>query len=204
MTMKTNLIKMEVYFDPETDSFMAVDPETGECRDLTVSKKKSATKKKESAVSEDTTARLILETNKYTITTGAAELLGVSPDDRIEIKYEKQGNVFVPIIGSNTTFGTKAGNKLSKSLTVSCRGKANEELSQYGDQFTFEPHPSKSGLFILVGNKPCPSAVPEVKSEVVEIDDEDEEEVDEALVDLLDESSKEDEKTEVFNFELTI
>ena len=29
MTMKTNLIKMEVYFDPETDSFMAVDPETG-------------------------------------------------------------------------------------------------------------------------------------------------------------------------------
>lgn len=33
---KTNLVKMEVYFDLDTQSFIALDPETGEFRDFSV------------------------------------------------------------------------------------------------------------------------------------------------------------------------
>ena len=43
---KTNLVKMEVYFDLDTQSFIALDPETGEFRDFSVSKKSSTNKKK--------------------------------------------------------------------------------------------------------------------------------------------------------------
>lgn len=194
---KTNLVKMEVYFDLDTQSFIALDPETGEFRDFSVSKKSTTTKKK-SVVSDDATPKLILETSKYTLTQAAANLLGVEPDDRIDIKYQKIGNILVPVIGSNTAFGTKAGNKLTKSLTVSCRGKANEELSDYGSEFTFKPHPNKEGLFILEGDKPLPEPK---ESKVVKIDDksEHEKDIDDDLADLLDSDSKTDDYLEINN-----
>lgn len=137
-----------------------VDLETGET--VTVDRKvinddlkptkKSSSKKKD----DDPVPKITLESNKYCLNAAAVELLGVSPDDRLDIKMEKQGKKFIPVIGTNETFGTKSGNRLTKSFTVSCRGKANEELSKYGEVFTLTPHPSKEGLFSLTGDKEPP------------------------------------------------
>ena len=59
----------------------------------------------------------------------------------------------VPIIGTDEAFGTKGGNKLTKSNTIACRGSKNEELSKYGKEFVLATHPSKAGLFVLTSEE---------------------------------------------------
>lgn len=193
-------IKFDLYWDEESNSWEAINSETGEIKSFSPVKK-STTKKSVSKVDTDTTPKLTLETSKYILTQAAVDLLGVQPDDRIDIKYEKQGKRMVPIIGSNEAFGTKAGNKLTKSLTVSCRGKANEELSQYGTTFTITAHPIKEGLFILNGDKIIPE---QQVDDVVEIkEDQSDVDLDSELDDLLAEDST-DNITEITNFDFNI
>lgn len=91
--------------------------------------------------------KLVLEENKYCLNQAAANLMGIAPGDKIDIKYEKIDKSIVPIIGSDSVFGTRGGNKLTQSLTVACRGSKNQELSKYGTEFTIISH--KDGLFIL-------------------------------------------------------
>lgn len=59
-------------------------------------------------------------------------------------------------------------NKLTKSNSVSYRGKSNEELADLGDVFTLTPHPNADGLFVLNGNKQSNTveAVPEEEDEI--------------------------------------
>ena len=193
-------IKFDLYWDEESNSWEAINSETGEIKSFSPVKK-STTKKSVSKVDTDTTPKLTLETSKYILTQAAVDLLGVQPDDRIDIKYEKQGKRMVPIIGYNEAFGTKAGNKLTKSLTVSCRGKANEELSQYGTIFTITAHPIKEGLFILNGDKIIPE---QQVDDVVEIkEDQSDVDLDSELDDLLAEDST-DNITEITNFDFNI
>lgn len=193
-------IKFDLYWDDESNSWEAINSETGEIKSFSPVKK-STTKKSVSKVDTDTTPKLTLETSKYILTQAAADLLGVQPDDRIDIKYEKQGKRMVPIIGSNEAFGTKAGNKLTKSLTVSCRGKANEELSQYGTIFTITAHPIKEGLFILNGDKIIPEQQVDDAVEIKE--DQSDVDLDSELDDLLAEDST-DNITEITNFDFNI
>lgn len=193
-------IKFDLYWDDESNSWEAINSETGEIKSFSPVKK-STTKKSVSKVDTDTTPKLTLETSKYILTQAAADLLGVQPDDRIDIKYEKQGKRMVPIIGSNEAFGTKAGNKLTKSLTVSCRGKANEELSQYGTIFTITAHPTKEGLFILNGDKIIPEQQVDDTVEIKE--DQSDVDLDSELDDLLAEDST-DNITEITNFDFNI
>lgn len=159
-----------------------VDIETGETvcvsrevinDDLKKEKKAtSTTKKPKKEKNENPNPCITLEDNKYILNAAAVELLGVEPEDRLDIKYEKQGKgMMIPVIGTNEAFGTKGGNKLTKGFSVSCRGKANEELSKYGSIFTITPHPNKEDLFILSGDKQ-PSSVQEVVDENVVVDDE--------------------------------
>lgn len=192
-------IKFDLYWDEESNSWEAINSETGEIKSFSPVKK--STKKSVSKVDIDTTPKLTLETSKYILTQAAADLLGVQPDDRIDIKYEKQGKRMVPIIGSNEAFGTKAGNKLTKSLTVSCRGKANEELSQYGTIFTITAHPIKEGLFILNGDKIIPEQQVDDAVEIKE--DQSDVDLDSELDDLLAEDST-DNITEITNFDFNI
>lgn len=107
------------------------------------------TKKEESSHPE-----LILEDNKYYLNSAAIALMGVAPDDKLDIKYEKREGYMVPVIGTDEAFGTKGGNKLSKSNTVACRSSKNEELSKYGKTFKIRPHATKEGLFVLEGDIP--------------------------------------------------
>lgn len=109
--------------------------------EVTTPKKRASKARKE----ESTAPQLILEDNKYCLNAAAVELMGVGPDSKLDIKYEKG----VPVIGTDEAFGTKGGNKLTKNNTVAYRGAKNEELAKYGTEFTISAHSSKEGLFVL-------------------------------------------------------
>ena len=171
-------------------------------------KPKSTSKKKDLSTSLPSDSKeplIVLEDNKYILNEAAAEALGVSPDDRIDIKYEKQGKLLKPVIGSNEAFGTKGGNKLTNSLTVSCRGKANETLSEYGSQFTLIPHAHKDGLFMLIGDSmPEESEVVDDKIDVNEVDEEPSEDIplDIQLANMVQDDSVEEDTITKFDFTL--
>lgn len=144
-------LKFNIVVDTTTGEVEVINEETGEVKETKV--KKSSTKKTKKVKEESSIPQLILEDNKYTLNSAAVELMNVSPDDRIDIKYEKNKGVFTPIIGKDDVFGTANGNRLTKSNTVSYRGKAREKLAEYGNVFEIKPHSEKEGLFILVSNK---------------------------------------------------
>lgn len=95
---------------------------------------------------------ITLDSNKLVLTTGAVDMMKICPDCRVDIKYKKKDKVSVPVIGTDATFGTKGGNKLTKTNTVSFRGSANEKLSEYGSVFKLEPSEDE-GIFYLIGDK---------------------------------------------------
>jgi hypothetical protein len=158
------------------------DDETGEVKvvnrevvinDLPKAKKTSSPKKSTKKADENPNPELILEDNKYCLNTAAVELLGVEVDDRLDIKFEKRDKVRVPVIGCNTAFGTQGGNRLTKSNTVSYRGKNHDLLEEFGTVFSFK-ETDKDGIFELVGDKPIPT---EKEDENVKIVDEEVEEI---------------------------
>nr|DAT77784.1 MAG TPA: hypothetical protein [Caudoviricetes sp.] len=107
------------------------------------------TPKKKTVQDDGEEPKLILEENKYRLTSAAVSLMGLDEDSKLVIKYEDGKSGSVPVIGTNTAFGISSGNKLTKSNTVACRGGNREELAKHGTEFTLVPHPNKDGLFIL-------------------------------------------------------
>lgn len=135
----------------------------------TVSKTSKSSGKSSSKVDNNPDPIVTLDSNKLILTQGAVDLLQVCEDCRIDIKYEKKDKKAVPIIGTDAAFGTKAGNKLTKSNTVSYRGAANEKLSAYGTVFRLEPTKNE-GIYYLVGDKePEETKVP---NEIINIENE--------------------------------
>jgi hypothetical protein len=155
-----------------------VDEKTGEItyigkEEVTVDTAKTASKASKSSsskkVDESPDPIVTLDSNKLILTQAAVDLLQVCEDCRIDIKYEKKDKKAVPIIGTDAAFGTKAGNKLTKSNTVSYRGAANEKLSAYGTTFRLEPT-KNTGIYYLVGDaEPVEEKVPE---EIINIENE--------------------------------
>ena len=139
---------------------MSVDTETGEVLetkliDRSVNKPVKAMKAtaSEAVQDNDKEPKLYLEDNKCRLNSKAISLMGVSPGDKLDIKYDEGKNGSVPVIGTDEAFGTKGGNKLTKSNTIACRGSKNEELSKYGKEFVLAVHPSKEGLFVLTSEE---------------------------------------------------
>lgn len=145
------------------------DVETGETKLLSrevinddIPKAKKTAKK----TNENPEPIVTLDSNKLCLTTGAVELLKVCDDCRVDVKYDKTGT---PIIGTNSAFGTTGGNLLTKSNTVSFRGKANDRLSEFGTVFKLEST-DREGIYKMVGDKaPKDNTVPE---EIVDINKE--------------------------------
>ena len=139
---------------------MSVDTETGEVLetkliDRSVNKPVKAMKAtaNEAVQDDDKEPKLYLEDNKCRLNSKAVSLMGISPGDKLDIKYDDGKNGSIPIIGTDEAFGTKGGNKLTKSNTIACRGSKNEELSKYGKEFVLAIHPSKAGLFVLTSEE---------------------------------------------------
>lgn len=144
------IVKMMITFDynPETNEYTPLKQE------IVKDKVQKQTKKAEEA-EDSAEPQITLESNKYVLNKAAAELMGVKWEDRLDIKYQpiEKGGLMFPIIGTDVAWKTKSGNKVTKSLTVSCRGNANDLLSKYGDTFTVTPWKGHEGLFVLIGNK---------------------------------------------------
>ena len=136
---------------------MSVDTETGEVLetkliDRSVNKPVKAIAN-EAVQDDDKEPKLYLEDNKCRLNSKAVSLMGISPGDKLDIKYDDGKNGSVPIIGTDEAFGTKGGNKLTKSNTIACRGNKNKELSKYGKEFVLAVYPSKAGLFVLTSEE---------------------------------------------------
>ena len=186
-------MKLDILFHYE------VDETTGEIKfigkeeitvDTAVSEKKTTTKKSTTKVDNNPNPIITLDPNKLILTQGAVDLLQICPDCRVDIKYKKKGNITVPIIGTDSAFGTKSGNKLTKTNTVSYRGAANDKLSTYGTVFTLEPTEDE-GIFYLKGDKePSETKIPD---EIINIEND---------LDILDNLNIEDEELSDFDFTL--
>lgn len=164
-------MKLDILFHYE------VNEQTGEItyigkEEISVDTKATKTTKTSSTAKVDANPDPIitLDSNKLVLTQGAVDLLQVCEDCRVDIKYKKKDKKAVPIIGTDAAFGTKSGNKLTKSNTVSYRGAANEKLSAYGTTFKLEPTEDK-GIYYLVGDKvqesnPVPKEIIDIESEL--------------------------------------
>ena len=93
---------------------MSVDTETGEMLetqliDRSVNKPVKAMKAtaNEAVQDDDKEPKLYLEDNKCRLNSKAVSLMGISPGDKLDIKYDDGKNGSVPIIGTDEAFGTK-------------------------------------------------------------------------------------------------
>lgn len=143
-------------------------------------------------VEENQDPLITLDSNKLVLTTGAVQMMNICSDCRIDIKYKKRDKMSVPVIGTDEAFGTKGGNKLTKTNTISFRGSANEKLAEYGTTFTIEPSEDE-GIFYLIGDK-MNSLIP---ADAIDI----ESELDMEALDTIDLN---DEGTELGNFNFTL
>lgn len=198
----TITLKYQVSVNTETGEMTTkcikrtVDKSNFEVSEAAARKTAKKTKKEESS-----SPQLILEDNKYYLNSAAIELMGVTPDDKLDIKYEKRGNTMIPVIGTDEAFKTKGGNKLCKNNSVACRGSKNEELSKYGHVFDIKTHDSKDGLFILIGDSTPEIASSKDENIVVNKSDEDLP-LDVDLSALVDEKDSNIEEIDSFYFQL--
>lgn len=130
---------------------MSVDTDTGEILETklinrSVDNSDLKTIKKETSSGNPT---LFLEENKCRLNEAAVQLMNLTTDSRINIKYEQCSDGDRPILEVDD----KNGNKLTKSNTIACRGNKNQELAKYGTEFEIVAHPDRPKTFILVTDK---------------------------------------------------
>ena len=94
-----------------------INEQTGEVKfigkeEITVDTAEKVVKKtaaKAAKIEENTEPLITLDPNKLILTTGAVQMLNVCSDCRIDIKYKKRNKISVPVVGTDTAFGTKGG-----------------------------------------------------------------------------------------------
>lgn len=143
-------------------------------------------KKKSVKKDQDTEAKVYLEDNKLKLNSLAVEMLGVNPGDRIDIQYSDT----YPIIGKSESFGNPdGGTKLTKSYTISFRGKKSEVLQKFGTEFKVV---NSNGHFILDSGK-------EIIQEPIKDENVNVENIDLNLDDFLDDSDAKEVKSSIFH-----
>lgn len=128
-----------------------VDTDTGEIIKTSIIKT-SDSPNKTSKKDTESEPKLYLEDNKCKLNAAAIILINVNAGDKLDINYEEGNNGAIPIIGTESSFGSKGGTKFTKSGTFSYRGVKNEQLAKYGSEFTLVAHPTKQGLFVLTSD----------------------------------------------------
>ena len=105
---------------------------------------------------------LKIENNKLILSPELVSLLRASPGDRLIIGFSVIDGKLFPVISKN-----EGGNVLTKSNTISFKGKQKEMLLQFGDEFTISPFTSDDTI-ILIGNKPVVSCAPVTETDLEE------------------------------------
>lgn len=117
-------------------------------------KKKTTTKKVKDIVVESSNPTIILESNKLVFSQAIVSEMKLEPDDRIVIKWDKVGNTMIPIIGKDIAFDEEgSGNKVTKSNTVTYKGKSNTALANYGSEFTISKYRDDVWKLVPVGTE---------------------------------------------------
>ncbi len=112
-------------------------------------KVRTVTKKLKDAVEEMASEPIItLDPNKLIFNNKAVADLELEYEDRVVIEWKKVGasKILVPTIRKDD----EAGNKVTKSNTVVCKGKANTVLAEKGTEFTIVPFGDIEGVWRLV------------------------------------------------------
>lgn len=187
---------LEFDYNPDTNEYTPISKEIVE--EGASVKKSSKSKLKEDGSTEPI---ITLEDNKLVLNSKAVEVLEAEWEDRISIIYQNQNGKLVPVIGKDDVFQSKGGNKLTKSKTIACRGKANDKLAEHGSEFKLIPLGDKT--FIMDGGKSIPYVEETKKRSDKKVEVKEDDDVLEVLPmeATLDSSGFEDVKEE-FNFEL--
>lgn len=160
--MSIKQINVTFEYDTETDLVSKV------CAFVDgIEKKKVTTRKapKTKDIVLESEAILVREDNKLIFNNKAATDMGIKAEDRIVIKYEKMGKSKVPVIGTDLAWKEEgAGNKVTKTNTVTYRGKANTVLSDFGTTFKLESY--KEDLWKLISTDPL-TQVPKTLDEAI-------------------------------------
>lgn len=112
-------------------------------------KRKTSTRTKKNS-DNDPTPKIELLENKLQLNKAAIDLTGFEPDMKIDVKFEKKGRKITPVV----CVDDKAGNRLTKTYTISCRGSKHDNLAEYGTVFELVPYEGKEGYFKLKGDAP--------------------------------------------------
>ena len=145
--MQINSAKLIVeILDETTGELITREATLGDFKEVTAKKTTSTRTKKPKDT--DPVAKITLLEGKWQMNNACVELTGFEPEMKLDIKFEKKGRVTTPVLCEDE----KAGNRLTKTYTVSCRGSKHDNLSEYGDIFEVIPYEGKEGYFKLKGN----------------------------------------------------
>lgn len=135
MVIEIKFVKT-VVMDTETNEIIS-SVETVETSNSSVESSKKTTKQKKVVTEDGAEPQLKIESNKIVLNKQLTDLINAVPGDRVCISYLNDGNDYFPVISKSGVFNdAEAGNKLTKSLTSSFRGKQLEMLTQYGNCFS--------------------------------------------------------------------
>ena len=102
--------------DKETGEIMTKEATLGDFKDVV---KKATTTRTKKSKDTDPNPKITLLEGKIQMNNACVELVGWEPEMKIDICFEKQGRKITPIIREDEA----KGNRLTKTFTVSCRGR---------------------------------------------------------------------------------
>ena len=159
--MQINSAKLIVeILDETTGELITREATLGDFKEVT--KKATTTRTRKAKTDDEPTPMIHLLEGKWQLNTKAVELTGFEPEMKLDIKFEKKGRVTTPVLCQDD----KAGNRLTKTYTVSCRGSKHDNLAGYGDTFEVVPYDGKEGYFKLIGN------VPQAEDDIIDVPEE--------------------------------
>jgi hypothetical protein len=122
-------------------------------------------KTKKSSSIDTSKPLLVVADNKLVLNDPLITMLNVEAGDRITVNYYTVNNQETfPVIGRSDVFADpQSGNKLTKSNTICFRGNQRTILLEYGEEFTIEEF--KPGMFKLISQKDCATAIEEKELE---------------------------------------
>lgn len=152
------------------------DPETEAVSDLKCFidgvekvKKRTVRSKKETEVMEDTPL-ITLDASKLMFNNKAIADMNIEYQNRIIIKYipNPKNKKLEPFIGKDTDWDEEgAGNKITKTNSISYRGKPNSILAEFGTEFTIKE--TDEGVWELISLNGKPKDIQEVQETAEEI-----------------------------------